>query len=93
MNGKDRFIPIGSVVLLKDAKVKVMIIGFAAVEHGKNKIWDYIGCAYPIGVVNSENNLLFDADKIDKVIALGYSDEEDKTFRKGLEVNLEVLKK
>lgn len=89
---KERFLPIGSVVLLKEATRKVVIIGFAQVEEGNDEIWDYMGCAYPIGVVSTSSTLLFNHDKIDKVISLGYSDEEEKQFRKDLEINLQRIK-
>ena len=42
------FLPVGSVVLLKDAKKPLIIIGHSALE-GNNKIWDYIGAIYPFG--------------------------------------------
>ena len=86
------FLPIGTVVLLKEATRKVLIIGFAQVEENSKKIWDYVGCAYPIGVISNNTSLLFDKEQIDKVIFQGYSDNEDKTFRKDLEANLSRIK-
>ena len=44
----DKYLPIGTVVLLKDAKKRVMITGFAV--KGKetgDKMYDYMGCMYP----------------------------------------------
>ncbi len=87
------FLPIGTVVLLKEATRKVLIIGFAQVEENNKKIWDYIGCAYPVGVISNNTSLLFDKEQIDKVISLGYSDNEDKTFRKDLQTNLSRIKR
>ena len=56
------FLPIGSVVMLKNASRAILIIGYTVVEEGKkNKIWDYLGCAYPFGVIGSDKNLLFHA--------------------------------
>ena len=88
----EEFLPIGTVVLLKEATRKVLIIGFAQVEENSKKIWDYVGCAYPIGVISNNTSLLFDKEQIDKVIFQGYSDNEDKTFRKDLEANLSRIK-
>ena len=87
------FLPIGTVVLLKEATRKVLIIGFAQVEENSKKIWDYIGCAYPVGVISNNTSLLFDKEQIDKVISLGYSDNEDKAFRKDLQTNLSRIKR
>ena len=60
-----KYLPIGSVVLMKDAKKRVMITGYAVTspETG-NKVWDYIGCLYPEGVISPEKNLLFDHNQI-----------------------------
>lgn len=86
-------LPVGSVVLLKDATRKVIVIGYAAVENGKKEIWDYIGCAYPIGVVSSDSNLLFNREQIKEVVLSGYSDDEGEEFRRMIEDNLRKLKK
>ena len=81
-----KYLPLGSVVLLKDATKKVMITGFVikSIDTG-DRIWDYIGCLYPEGIVTLDNNLLFDHDDIFQVISLGYSDDEQKEYNKLLE--------
>ena len=78
---KEKYLPIGTVVLLKDAKKRVMITGFAA--KGKetgDKMFDYMGCLYPEGVISSEQNLLFNHEQIDKIFYIGYIDEEWKNI-------------
>ena len=73
----EKYLPLGSVVLLKKAKKRVMIVGYAV--RGKesgNKIWDYVGCMYPEGLLSSDKNLLFNHNDINKVYALGFSDDE-----------------
>lgn len=92
MKENDEFLPIGSVVLLKEATRKIVIIGFAGMEERSKKMWDYIGCAYPIGMVSSEKNLLFNKDQIEKVVSVGYSDDEDKKFRSVLASSLKATK-
>lgn len=76
----EKYLPIGSVVLLKGATKRIMIIGYAvtAPESG-DKIWDYIACLYPEGVA-PEKNIVFQHDDIEKIFSLGYSDEEQKKF-------------
>ncbi len=76
---KEKYLPIGTVVLLKDAQKRVMIIGFAAksIETG-DKIFDYIGCLYPEGLISADRNLVFDHEQIDKIFYMGYSDDEWK---------------
>jgi hypothetical protein len=88
-----KYLPIGSVVLMKDAKKRVMITGYAVTspETG-NKVWDYIGCLYPEGVISPEKNLLFDHNQINKIFALGYSDNEQKKFMTVLDKATEMRK-
>lgn len=78
----EKYLPIGSVVMLKNASKMVMVIGF--VSKGKetgDKIFDYIGCLYPEGVLSSDKNLLFDHNQIDKIYYLGYSNLEERQFK------------
>lgn len=82
---KEKYLPLGTVCLLKNATKRVMIIGFAA--KGKetgNKTYDYVGVMYPLGMISSTQNLLFDHDQIDKIYYMGYSDSEEKEFKKKL---------
>ena len=79
----DRLYPVGTVVLLKGGKHRVMIIGFTPMlDNDKNRIYDYIGTFYPEGMVNVDQQLVFEHKDIEKVYAFGYSDEVEKDFRK-----------
>lgn len=85
----EKYLPIGTIVLLKDANKRVMITGFLMKKaEQQNKIYDYIGCLYPEGVLNTEKNLVFDHDQIQKIFAIGYSDEEEKNFKAKLKEEL-----
>lgn len=77
----EKYLPLGSVVLMKEAKKRVMITGYTvkSPESGE-KVWDYIGCLWPEGVITPERNLLFDHSDIHQIFAIGYSDEEQKNF-------------
>lgn len=82
MNEKfKRYLPLGSVVLMKDAKKRVMITGYAvkSPDYGE-RIFDYIGCLWPEGMITPEKNLLFDHKDIGRIFAIGYSDDEQKRF-------------
>lgn len=52
-----------------------------------------MGAVYPVGYLTPEKTLLFDRDKIEKVIAEGYSDDNEKLFRLELERNLVTMKR
>ena len=49
-------LPIGSVVLLKDATKKLVIIGVLQVNAEQNKMYDYLAVPYPEGYLGSDNN-------------------------------------
>lgn len=81
----ERFLPIGSVALLKGGTKKVMVTGFCSVaEENQEKIYDYTGCIYPEGYLDFDQICLFDHNQIEKVFYVGYSDEEDKNFKEEL---------
>ena len=87
----EKYLPIGTVVLLKGGDKKIMITGFGVVtEEDKNKMWDYSACLYPEGILTSAQTCLFNHDQIEKIYYMGYIDDEEKTFKKNLD---EVLKK
>lgn len=80
MNNMEKYLPIGTVVLLKNGKKRVMVAGFAASSpEAGDKIYDYIGCLYPEGILSSDKNLVFDHEQIDQIYYIGYKDEEWKT--------------
>ena len=89
---ENKFLPLGSIVLLKDATRYVVVIGYAVSEENSNEIWDYLGCAYPIGVISPNKNLLFNKDQIEKVIFNGYTDDEGTKFLDTLEESVDKIK-
>lgn len=81
---EEKFLPIGTVVMLKGGTKRVMISGFCAIEgqnSGKNKMWDYSGCLYPEGFLSSNQTCLFDHEQIEKVYHYGLVDEEEEKFK------------
>lgn len=81
----EKYLPIGTIVLLKKGKKKVMIIGFCGYDkNNEEDMHDYIGCIYPEGLVSSDVNLLFDHNQIDKIYHLGYRDNEEVEFKNKL---------
>ncbi len=90
MNQED-YLPVGSVVLLKEASRPVVIIGYSVVEDGSEEVWDYLGCAYPVGVLGSDKNLLFQSHQIEKVLFIGYCNQEGKKFLNLLKQDMEKV--
>lgn len=88
MNDKfKKFLPIGTVVKLKGGTKRLMIIGFCIepVENEKKQRFDYAGCLYPEGVIDSAQFPLFNHDQIEKVYNIPFADDEDIEFRKSLD--------
>ena len=92
---KEKYLPIGTVVTLKKATKKIMIIGYCPVEREHNQMYDYSACLYPEGVIDSNRMLLFNHDQIETIHFEGYNDEEAKQNNerlKKLVSNMENLK-
>ncbi len=84
---KEKYLPIGTVVLLKGGSHKVMINGYCAVaEDRKDKVFDYRGCPYPEGIMETNGVALFDIDQIDKVCYMGFRNDESLDFIDKLEM-------
>ena len=88
-NVKD-LMPIGSVVRLKEAEKKLMIVGIKQLNEEKGTIKDYIGVMYPEGYLNRDVFFTFDQEDIEETIFEGYRSEEQAAF---LEQVSEVLDK
>lgn len=86
MNPQEKYLPIGTVVLLKGANKRLMIVGFCtATEEDKEKVWDYNACLYPEGVIKSNQSVMFNHDQIEKIYHLGLIDVEEELFKKNLD--------
>lgn len=85
-----KYLPIGTVALLKGGSKRVMIIGYKALVKEKNENgeketeWDYSGCLYPEGMLSSDQLLLFDHSQIDQVFFTGFEDDESIKFHNEL---------
>lgn len=89
----EKYLPIGTVVMLKGGSKRVMITGFCAVAaENEEKVYDYSGCLYPEGFLNPEQTCLFDHDQLDKIYFLGYKDEEEEKFKEQLNKFINQLK-
>ena len=91
MNNTRKYLPIGSVILVKGGKQKLMITGYMGENYEKDwPIFDYIACLYPQGIVSSKSNLLFNHVDIEEICFLGYSDDEQKQYIEFLNKNSEM---
>ena len=82
-------LPIGSVILVKEAEKQMMIIG--VLQQNGDERYDYMGVLYPEGYMSEDEVYLFNHEDIDKVTFLGYVDIEHQTFRNNLNVILQEM--
>lgn len=80
-----KLLPIGSVVLLKNGKKRVMIFGIKQTDNSTGKEYDYISVLYPEGNVGEAGQFLFNHSDIEKVFFQGYKDTEREEFIEKLE--------
>lgn len=91
MDNKEKFLPIGTVVLLKNGKKEVMILSYCiypkgdVVENGETingegKMYDYGACTYPEGLISSDQILCFNHENIEKICYMGYETDGQKEF-------------
>ncbi len=104
MEKEERFLPIGTVVLLKGGKRELMITSYCIMPSGevydKNgkvenapQMYDYGACFYPEGMVTSDQLFAFNHDQIDRVCFKGYVTDNYKEISKVLNGGLAELAK
>ena len=77
----EKFLPIGTVVLLKTGTKRIMITGYCmASPENPEKIYDYAGCVFPEGFIFENKVGLFNHDEIEKIEHMGLVDDEQKIF-------------
>lgn len=83
-NVKD-LLPIGSIVLLKDAEKRVMIFGVCQTDTDTGREFDYIAVMYPEGNIGESMRFLFNHSDIQEICFRGYHDEERTVFLTNLQ--------
>lgn len=89
---EEKFLPIGTIVILKNGTRKVMITSYLIISGGKDKtkeqkMYDYGGCPYPAGIIESSYAVGFNHSQIEKIVHMGHIDEEHKELSEILNKN------
>lgn len=80
---EEKYLPIGSVVLLKGGVKTIMITGYLPMPSGladPTNVYDYSACMFPEGLLSSDQNAVFNHDQIDKILYKGFVNEESIPF-------------
>lgn len=80
----NKFLPIGTVLNLKQGSKKIMICGRLQERDNDNKILDYCACYYPEGILNPDELFLFDHEDVDTIYFIGMQDSDEFAFREFL---------
>ena len=82
---EDKYLPIGTVVLLKEAKKEIMITGYLPIPNGEEEImYDYSACLYPEGIISSDQVIVFNHEQIEKIYYKGFESEQYKEVNEKL---------
>ena len=87
-----KLLPIGSVVLLKNGRKKLVVMGILQAKTQKDgtvKGYDYLGVPYPEGYVGPESGLLFHHEDIQEMVFTGYQNRERELLVEGMQEILE----
>ena len=78
----DDFLPIGSVVRIKDAADQLfMIFGWLQKSSLKDEVYDYIAVMYPEGLANKILCFYFNDTDIEEVLFRGFQNEVEQEYR------------
>ena len=82
---REKYLPIGTVVLLQGAVKKVMITGFASMspDTGERVFYDS-GCPYPDVFFDYNQVCVFDHSQIKEIVYVGLENEEESEFKKAM---------
>ena len=100
---KERFLPIGTVLLLKGGKKEVMITSYCIfptniqIKDGKavkpdQKMYEYGGCIYPEGILDSSMSCAFNHNQIEKILHMGYESPAHEKLSKTLTMGYDQYK-
>lgn len=78
----EKYMPIGSIVTLKEEDKLIMIMGFNYAIDGNN--YDYIACEYPFGVDYSHGLVGFMHEQIERIYHIGYVNDQERYFKSEL---------
>lgn len=78
---KEKYLPVGSVCMLKGGKKAVMVVGYGIQpKEEPNVIYDYLGALYPEGIITMEQNMVFNHENIESILFKGYENDEQRSF-------------
>ena len=101
---EEKFLPIGTVVILKGGRRELMIMSYCVMPDGQGydkngeidvngKMFDYGACFYPEGMITSDQLFAFNHEQINRVCYMGYKTQQQADISEMLKSGLEEMKK
>ena len=81
MENKFEYLPMGTVVILKNGSKKLMIFGRKQLSLTDGKEYDYISYLYPEGNIKKDLAIMFNHEDIGEIVCRGYEDDDERRFR------------
>lgn len=76
-----KFLPIGTVVKLKEVDRLAIIAGYFPKGTARGGyVWDYSAFPFPEGMIDNDKVIQFDNEAIERVLVMGYQDEQQMKF-------------
>ena len=79
-----KYLPLGSVVLLKGAEKRLMIAGRLQRKEGEEQIYDYCGYIFPEGMLSPKEMYLFNNEDIEEVHFIAAQDMDEMKMQQFL---------
>ena len=86
----EKYLPLGTVVMLKTAKKAVMITGYVPINNETKEMFDYKAVVFPEGDFSSDITAVFNHNQIERVLFEGFKTKDSEEFMTSLKA--EVLK-
>lgn len=85
MEGIDKYLPLGTIVFVKNDIVMRTIVGYLS-KNENNEIKDYTTIPFPYGLMAPEIINYYNHEDIEQIIYMGYKNKDFEVFN-------EILKK
>ena len=85
MHGVVDWLALGSVVTLHGGSRRVMVVGRVQRDAHTGIVYDYSGCPWPQGMVDSSHLIVFNRDDVAQVHGGGFVDEQESAWSRILD--------
>ncbi len=90
----EKYLPLGTIIKIEQLDHDIMILGYLVKGMlKKDRIYDYMGCLYPEGVIATDNSIVFNHEDIKEILELGFVSSEQKKWNEKMHIYSENYSK